>query len=1213
MIRTTFPSTMLFVLFTIVLQGQRANVTHFKTGAVAFEENIAAFEADADLKQEEIIDGYYYRYVNFQTIPSQDKKDNLSASGLKFIEYIPDNTYLVGFPNDYNRTQLQQYGARGVAKEAVQNKLDQRILEGTLPDWSMDGDRLKVILLPHDLTREETFLSRLSANGIEVNQDDNHFPFVYAEIDINSTIQVASLPFLKYLDIGPDPGEPEDTGGKTLQRANLLNRIGGPSYDGAGINIMVHDDGAIGPHIDFEGRVSDYTGGALGGTHGDGVAGVWSSAGNLNPVNGGGAPGAQIYVLNYQAEFTDNTIQLHEDENVVITNSSYSNGCNAGYTATTQRVDQQMIDHPNLIHVFSAGNSNNNNCGYGAGTQWGNITGGHKQGKNVIAVANLFADGGLVGSSSRGPAHDGRIKPDMAAHGANQISNNPNNGYQTFGGTSAAAPTLAASYTQLYQAYKELNGGAEPNAGFLKAVCMNTAFDMGNRGPDFKFGWGRIDAYQGLKVLENESYLQATIANGEANLHFLDIPADVDEVRVMVYWTDPAAAINADKALVNDLDVFMIDENQDRYRPWILNPTPDPALLDLPATRGIDTLNNMEQVLIENPEPGNYRIRVEGTNIPVGPQDYYVVWSYHYEDIMVTYPAGGESFVPGGTERIHWDALGNDNGNFALRYSLDGGSSWVLDTAVAGDQRLMEWEVPAEVTHNALIRISRPGGDFDRSEAFSIIGVPQSLNFVNQCSSGATFQWNAVTDADEYIVYQLGEKYMEEIGRTSDLFYDIAGLTSGSTYWFAVSAITDEGALGRRSNAIPLDVNSGLPNCDNTLSFAKTVDLSVAPAGDLLTYTFDVQSFYTSAVSNVVIKDTLPAGMFYKSNSLTCAGTVTDNVIEIPVGTLAAQQSFSCSFSATTFSDNFTDLIEADDMENGVENWTVDNTTGTNTWSQVTTKSNSPTHSWFTPNNEASTNLQALVSDDFQVENGSILYFHHLYNTEFNWDGGVVEVQEVGTSDWTDLGPYFTANGYNSTLTTNNANTYLQGRQAFSGNSQNFVETIADLSAFAGQNIRFRFLFGQDTNENEEGWYIDDFVISNNELVYVTNEAFLTFDQESTGLSSQTSTLITECIDNCGTCDDGIKNGQETLIDCGGPVCAPCPCTEAAPTIEYVDEQVPGGTNMRIKSAITASGNVTTAPNATVRWQAGLRVVMNGPFQTGNNGTLIINMEECQD
>ena len=40
---------------------------------------------------------------------------------------------------------------------------------------------------------------------------------------------------------------------------------------------------------------------------------------------------------------------------------------------------------------------------YGAGAGWGNVTGGHKQAKNVIAVANLTQISNLAGSSSRGP------------------------------------------------------------------------------------------------------------------------------------------------------------------------------------------------------------------------------------------------------------------------------------------------------------------------------------------------------------------------------------------------------------------------------------------------------------------------------------------------------------------------------------------------------------------------------------------------------------------------------------------------------------------------------------------------------------------------------------------------------------------------------------------------------------------------------------------
>src|SRR5690606_30890439 len=106
-------------------------------------------------------------------------------------------------------------------------------------------------------------------------------------------------------------------------------------------------------------------------SHGDGVAGIMAGAGNLLPSNRGMAAGSDVYVVNYQSNFLDNsTVTLINDGSVQITNSSYSNGCNGGYTTITRAVVQQTLDTPTLLHVFSAGNSNGNNCGYGAGSQW---------------------------------------------------------------------------------------------------------------------------------------------------------------------------------------------------------------------------------------------------------------------------------------------------------------------------------------------------------------------------------------------------------------------------------------------------------------------------------------------------------------------------------------------------------------------------------------------------------------------------------------------------------------------------------------------------------------------------------------------------------------------------------------------------------------------------------------------------------------------------
>lgn len=66
----------------------------------------------------------------------------------------------------------------------------------------------------------------------------------------------------------------------------------------------------------------------------------------------------------------------------------------------------------------------------------------------------------LEASSSRGPSSDGRVKPDICANGAGQLSTDGPNDYQVGGGTSAACPGIAGIVTQLHHAYRELNGGA---------------------------------------------------------------------------------------------------------------------------------------------------------------------------------------------------------------------------------------------------------------------------------------------------------------------------------------------------------------------------------------------------------------------------------------------------------------------------------------------------------------------------------------------------------------------------------------------------------------------------------------------------------------------------------------------------------------------------------------------------------------------------------
>ena len=66
------------------------------------------------------------------------------------------------------------------------------------------------------------------------------------------------------------------------------------------------------------------------------------------------------------------------------------------------------------------------------------------------------------------------------------------------------------------------------------------------------------------------------------------------------------------------------------------------------------------------------------------------------------------------------------------------------------------------------------------------------------------------------------------------------------------------------------------------------------------------------------------------------------------------------------------------------------------------------------------------------------------------------------------------------------------------------------------------------------------------------------------------------------TCDDGIQNGGETGIDCGGPSCEPCVCHGVEVTVSFTFDNYPEETSWQISdgNAVVASGGTyPTAPD----------------------------------
>jgi hypothetical protein len=284
---------------------------------------------------------------------------------------------------------------------------------------------------------------------------------------------------------------------------------------------------------------------------------------------------------------------------------------------------------PARLHVTSAGNNGKNEKPkYGNQVGYFALT---KQVKNALVVGNWNVGTNRIDeSSSLGPTHDGRIKPDVVAPGVDVMSTGycangdgdvpsacinssgqtvqTQNFYRLKRGTSMAAAVTTGAVALVLEQYATTYvvnlDQRSPLPSTLRGVMIHTARDVQSGtawfsnpdgavqptlGPDFVTGWGLIDAQAAVNTVANRRLFEdAVTGTCDAITYLFNVPPGTAvPVRVTLVWDDvagdPALANTAPK-LVNDLDLVLIDPNGNRHFPWQLdqkfvdaagNPVPD--------------------------------------------------------------------------------------------------------------------------------------------------------------------------------------------------------------------------------------------------------------------------------------------------------------------------------------------------------------------------------------------------------------------------------------------------------------------------------------------------------------------------------------------------------------------------------------------------------------------------------------------------------------
>ena len=1005
--------------------------------------------------------------------PTEDAwLEGLKGAGLQVLQYYPHYTYLVWGAETALRSADSLDFVRWTGSFHPAYKINSDLVgrEGVVQNVDVffynDGD------VKGTLASLET----LGAKVIQAYpaQPDQAFFVAVVELDAAAFAAVSRLGTVLWLGYAhPEPVLDDEMSsqiiagnysGAGVPFTGYLAHLGTLGVTGAGVRWATIDTGVDYDHPDLGPRIvagysfpgtcagpagTDCAGGGHG-THVTGIIGGDATAGFAD-ANGfkyglGVAPGYDIVAMNSlsgSAWPPAGGWQEHSKQAVLLNaiggNNSWTTGegTNHGYQASERTHDITVLDgnfdtaaiEP-FIQVFSAGNS-----GPGANT----LT-APKEGKNLIIVAasrnyRVGAIDTLASFSSRGPAVDGRIVPTITTPGEQIASTRndlggdcstaiagTNNLYAFCSGTSMAAPHASGAIALATEWWRGFNAGANPSPAMAKALLVNSATPMAVI-PNFNEGWGRVNVTKMIQPGVNTLYYDQTHVFGNSGEQWtlsFGVADTNKPLKITLAWSDAPGAVGANPALVNNLDLTVVN-GANTYRGNVFSG-------GWSATGGTaDNRNNLENVYIQNPA-GGATITIDATNI------------------------AGDA------------VLGNadpTDQNFAL----------ICQNCVLSPDYTLVVAPPSQA-------ICAPADAVYTVNVGSILGYndPVTLGVSgNPAGTTAGFSVNPVTPVGASTL---------TIGNT--------GAAAPGNYNMTVSATSTSGP---KDIAVGLDVFTAAPAATALTSPANGA-LNV-PATPTFTWngvpqaaSYSIQVATDAGFSNIVASASGLANPTWTSNvSLNTSTTYywrvwADNACG--VGAYSATWSFMTVAAPGDCSPGTTpNILYQYGFESGASGWTTPAGVGTNTWAIVGTNPFAGANH-YRGAGTASITDQRLVSPAMALpvgENPLVLKFWHVPNLEHTsatacYDGGILEVSNDAGATWTQVpNANLLVGGYTGPISTSFSNP-LAGLQAWcSPSTTTYRQTIADVSAYAGQTVQFRWRIGTDSSVSRPGWDVDDVLV----------------------------------------------------------------------------------------------------------------------------------------
>ena len=570
---------------------------------------------------------------------SSAQKEYFYAMGVDTIVYAGEMNYYFYLPSSLINSVQDEENVIAVKEVDAQSRIESvNSAEGSLSTLS-DDDIIDVNVLFLKELEESEVASYLSQNGIdaEIRKVTPVLRKAELKLRIGDFKKMSHLPLVQYMDkvqsIFQEKSFPlplETTNYKIAEYSNISQLWKAPyNLNGRNMSVGIVDGGLVLPtHQEFVGgRVHDRTTNGKVNFHATHVAGTIGALGRESKAHGM-ANEAEIYSYFFGDDaFSEAVLNMYRNDGVLISNHSYGYSLKehlAEYDSVAATQDITVKNNP-YINIFEAAGNDGIDSDYG---EYGIIKGPGNS-KNIFTIGALNSLSTKVAElSSAGPVKDGRIKPDLCVRGeyVTSASSESDTSYAMMSGTSMATPAATGIGVLVSQAYKRVTGGYDIRHDTLKAVLINTAEDIANPGPDYKAGFGLINAKAAVDTIEtiknpNPKVTVSVIGHSKENSYTFVLRQSSD-FKTTIAWVDPEANPSSSVTLVNDIDMLLVSTQTGKvYYPYTLDKTHPSRYAVQTKSNHID---NIEQIEVKNLPAGEYKLLVKGTKIITDIQEYSI-------------------------------------------------------------------------------------------------------------------------------------------------------------------------------------------------------------------------------------------------------------------------------------------------------------------------------------------------------------------------------------------------------------------------------------------------------------------------------------------------------------------------------------------------------------------------------------------------------------